>query len=165
MAGAELTYPDVGATRNGLLPAGYRQVHRDIPIGTGRAAFRRVADGLLRWDVHRAAGFPVTSTGNRAAQGTDAILRAGPGLLIPCRVVYTVDQADCQGFAYGTLPGHPERGEEAFLVTIAGEEVRFRIRAFSRPAWLVARLGGLFTRLAQDFATDRYVRAARDITR
>jgi uncharacterized protein (UPF0548 family) len=34
----------------------------------------------------------------------------------PCRVIYVVDQADQFGFAYGTLPGHPETGEVAFMV-------------------------------------------------
>jgi uncharacterized protein (UPF0548 family) len=92
------------------------------------------------------------------------LLRAGPavaGLRIPCRVVYTISEADRRGFAYGTLPGHPEQGEEAFLVTITGgTEVHFRIRAFSRPATLPARLGGRLTRLVQQYATDRYVKAA-----
>jgi uncharacterized protein (UPF0548 family) len=79
-------------------------------------------------------------------------------------VVYTITEADRRGFAYGTLPGHPERGEEAFLVTITdGTDVHFRIRAFSRPATLPARLGGPLTRLAQQYATDRYVKAARRI--
>ena len=29
----------------------------------------------------------------------------------PCRVVYVVDGPGQFSFAYGTLPGHPERGE------------------------------------------------------
>jgi uncharacterized protein (UPF0548 family) len=32
-------------------------------------------------------------------------------------VIYVVDQADQFGFAYGTLPGHPEMGEVAFTVS------------------------------------------------
>ena len=38
--------------------------------------------------------------------------------MILCRAVCSVDTADCQGFAYGTLPGHPERGEETFTVQL-----------------------------------------------
>src|SRR6185437_5201550 len=57
---------------------------------------------------------------------------------------------------------HPEQGEEAFLVDLTDEgEVRLRIRAFSRPASLLARAGGPVTRLIQQYATDRYVRAIR----
>jgi uncharacterized protein (UPF0548 family) len=31
---------------------------------------------------------------------------------VPCRVVYVVDEPRRAGFAYGTLPGHPEIGGE-----------------------------------------------------
>ena len=34
----------------------------------------------------------------------------------PIEVVAVVDEPDRQGFAYGTLTGHPLRGEEAFIV-------------------------------------------------
>ena len=166
LAAESLTYPEVGATREGQLPSGYGHVTRDVRLGTGRATFDRAVDKLFDWQMHRAAGLRVHSPGGRAATGVDVVLRAPLGLTIPCRVVYTVDEPDRRGFGYGTLPGHPERGEEAFLLAIddAGE-VRFQIRAFSRPAWLLARLGGPVTRLAQQFATDRYVRALRDLAR
>ena len=35
---------------------------------------------------------------------------------VPARVVYVIDEPLRKGFAYGTLPGHPETGEEAFIV-------------------------------------------------
>jgi uncharacterized protein (UPF0548 family) len=38
-------------------------------------------------------------------------------LRAPCRIVYVIDEPDRRGFAYGTLPGHPERGEEAFIIS------------------------------------------------
>jgi uncharacterized protein (UPF0548 family) len=66
--------------------------------------------------------------------------------LNPCRVVY-VDAAeagaDCAAFAYGTLPGHAEIGEERFRVTrdLGSDEVRYELLAFSRPGPLHARLG------------------------
>ncbi|HEV8560641.1 MAG TPA: DUF1990 family protein [Actinophytocola sp.] len=34
----------------------------------------------------------------------------------PGRVVHVVEEEHRRGFAYGTLPGHPECGEEAFLL-------------------------------------------------
>jgi uncharacterized protein (UPF0548 family) len=169
LAAAELTYPQAGATRDARLPAGYGHVHRDVIIGAGRPAFARAVDGLLGWDMHRVAGFAVIGGDVRAAPGVVVVLRAGRGplrLTIPCRVVYTVDDADRRGFAYGTLPGHPERGEEAFLLTLAPTgEVRFQVRAFSSPASLAARLGGPLTRAIQRYATDRYVTAMRHIAR
>jgi uncharacterized protein (UPF0548 family) len=73
-----------------------------------------------------------------------------------------VNEPHRKGFAYGTLAGHPERGEEAFVVelTPAGD-VRLSIRAFSRPARLIARLGGPAGRAVQRWVTARYVRALR----
>jgi uncharacterized protein (UPF0548 family) len=79
-------------------------------------------------------------------------------------VAYKVDEADLCGFAYGTLPGHPEAGEEAFMIVkTASGDVRFRVRAFSRPASLMARAGGPLSRQVQQYVTDRYVRALRRI--
>ncbi|MBB2947537.1 uncharacterized protein (UPF0548 family) [Actinoplanes lutulentus] len=158
---AGLTYPEVGATRDDQMPPGYGHVERDVVIGSGRAVFERAAEALFSWQMHRGTGLGVRSTAARAATGVVVTLRAG-FLTIPCRVVYTVETGDRRGFAYGTLPGHPERGEEAFLIelTEAGD-VRVRIRAFSRPATLLARAGGPLTRRFQEFVTDRYVTALR----
>ena len=84
-----------------------------------------------------------------------------PALGIPCRVVYVINEPDRVGFAYGTLPGHPECGEELFLLERddAGR-VTFTVSAFSKPATLLARAGGRLTRWAQDQMTNRYLRAA-----
>lgn len=70
------------------------------------------------------------------------------------------------GFAYGTLPGHPETGEEAFVVERNGEgDVRFTITAFSRPRALLARLGGPVTKAVKARATRRYLRGLFNATR
>lgn len=161
------TYPEVGATREARLPAGYRHVLRDVEVGTGRDTFDRAAEALLTFRVHRNAGLTV-GTRAPAVPGLPVILRIGAGplrLTAPCRVVYRIDQPDRQGFAYGTLDGHPERGEEAFVVHLtATGRIRFRITAFSRPASTLARLGGPLTTLAQEFATQRYVQSMRRLT-
>jgi len=75
------------------------------------------------------------------------------------RVVYLVDELDRSGFAYGTLPGHPEKGEESFVVIRRDNRVTFEITAFSRPHHALARLGGPITRLVQLRATRRYIAA------
>lgn len=78
----------------------------------------------------------------------------------PARVVYIVDEPRRRGFAYGTLPGHPEDGEEAFLVEHRDDDsVWITIRAFSRPSsrfWLAV---SPVLRLTQAFYTRRYLRA------
>lgn len=158
----ELTYDRPGATRDSTLPAGYDHLELDEPIGTGRAAFDRAVEGLLTWRMHQRAGLRLVSvTAERAAPGVVVIVRAGP-MRIPCRVVYTVDEPDHRGFGYGSLPGHPIRGEEAFTVHLTADgEVRARIRAFSRPAGLLPRLGGPLMPVVQRLAARRYVGALR----
>lgn len=160
-----LTYPEVGATRDDPMPAGYAHVVREVRLGEGRATFDRAVDALFGWRMHRAAGLRVTGVHGPAAEGVVVVPRFLGLLPIPCRVVYTVDDPERRGFAYGTLPGHPERGEEAFLVRIApGGEVRFQIRAFSRPASLLVRLGGPVATLVQRYATGRYLKAMRQLS-
>jgi uncharacterized protein (UPF0548 family) len=85
-------------------------------------------------------------------------------LWVPCQVIWVRDDPDAYGYGFGTLPGHPERGEEAFLVSRDAQgRMWFEIRAFSRPATRYARLGGPVTRAFQDRVTDRYVSAARSL--
>ena len=47
-------------------------------------------------------------------------------LAMPCRIVSVIDGQTRWGFAYGTLPGHPEQGEEAFIVSIGRTNRRVR---------------------------------------
>ncbi|MEX1080335.1 MAG: DUF1990 domain-containing protein [Homoserinimonas sp.] len=78
----------------------------------------------------------------------------------PCRVVYIVDEKDRKGFAYGTLAGHPESGEEAFLVERTDDgSVWLTIRSFSRPANWAWWLAAPFLRIAQSVYTRRYFKA------
>ncbi len=74
--------------------------------------------------------------------------------------MYTIQEPDRVGFAYGTLVGHPERGEELFLVERqADDSVTLTIRAFSRPARWYTRLAGPLYRLVQRLIIERYLRA------
>ncbi|WP_035812983.1 DUF1990 family protein [Jiangella gansuensis] len=163
------TYPEVGATRDaGPLPAGYHHVRMRERVGHGRSAFEAVAEGTVTWSLHRSIGLRVTATAERAAEGVEvtSALAVGPVhlLRIPCRVVWVLDEPGRAGYAYGTLPGHPECGEESFVTELddAGD-VWFTVTAFSRAAAWYARLGGPLTRGVQHLATRRYVAAARKL--
>jgi uncharacterized protein (UPF0548 family) len=162
LATAPLTYPESGATR-GPLPPGYHHLTRRRVLGHGAPAFEGAVTGLFGWEVHRRAGLSITASSPTAATGCVVWQGIGLGPLrigAPCRVVYVVDEPDRRGFAYGTLPGHPECGEEAFLVgrdadgTVWGE-----VRAFSRPASPLTRLAGPAGRLVQRIAVRRYLGA------
>lgn len=155
-----LTYPEVGGTA-GPLPPGYHHLRRSRVVGHGRARFEQAAEALMTWQVQRGAGLAVASTADRAAPGVEVRVRLGVGPLAvsaPCRVVYVVDEPDRRGWAYGTLPGHPESGEELFVVRLVGDEVRFEVVAFSRPARWFSRAGGPVARLVQRAMTERYLR-------
>jgi uncharacterized protein (UPF0548 family) len=95
--------------------------------------------------------------------GETAVMFLGWGALsvrIPVRIVYTIDEPTRRGFAYGTLPGHPESGEEAFIVEQREDEsVWLTIRAFSRPAYRWLWLGYPVLRLFQAIFTSRYEHA------
>ena len=169
MTAAGFTYPERGATRDAPLPAGYRHVFRDAVIGSGPETLERAAEALLTWRMHRAAGLTVLpGSAARATPGAVVRLRIGwraLSLTAPCRVVYCLDQPCQRGFAYGTLPGHPERGEEAFLLHLTDSgQVRFRISAFSRPATAPARVGGPVTVMLQEYVTSRYIAALTRLT-
>jgi uncharacterized protein (UPF0548 family) len=157
LARLPLTYPEVGATA-GDLPAGYRHTRASAQIGTGRDRFERAGADVLRWGMQRGAGLRVRATAETAAVGTELVVRLGP-VPAPCRVVYVLDETDRRGFAYGTLAGHPESGEELFSVRYdpATDIVHAEVVAFSRPATWWSRLGGPVTRLLQRVVTRRYL--------
>lgn len=156
------TYPEVGATA-GELPAGYDHVRRSRVVGRGEAVFLAAADAVSSWDLHRRAGIDVTATTPRAAAGSRVTLRLGTGPLhldASCAVVYVVDEPRRRGFAYGTLPGHPERGEELFCVEwLDDDTVVLGVTAFSRPATWWSRAGAPLARAVQRRITDRYLNA------
>ena len=112
-----LNYPEVGATRLGPLPDGYHHLHHTTRIGRGRAVFEAAgaavtdladAPRLGRPGAHR------RRCGPSPAPGVEVSLGVGPlRFTAPCEVIWTAYERDRTGFAYGTLTGHPECGEES----------------------------------------------------
>ncbi len=155
-----LTYAEVGATAARELPAGYDHQHVERQIGTGQERFEQAADAVMRWGMQRGSGLRVQASSEVAV--VDAVLVVRMGFLpAPCRVVYVVDEPDIRGFAYGTLPGHPESGEERFVVRRdpTTSAVYAEVVAFSRPATWWSKAGGPLVRVAQRVIARRYLRA------
>ena len=163
---ATLTYRDVGATLTGL-PSGFHHLHHDGVVGQGRERFEQCTAAVLAWQVQLRSGARVAATDDPLVEGTvaDVVLGPGPlGLRAPVRVVRVVDEPTRAGFVYGTLPGHPEDGEEAFLVHLDHDgTVRLAVTAFSRPGSLLTRVGGPIARVAQRIMARRYVAAIRSL--
>jgi uncharacterized protein (UPF0548 family) len=128
------TYAEVGATRRRPLPARYNHLRYRTLIGSGDQVFRDAGEAVLTFAMHRAMGARIRAGAGRAAPGVPVTVTLGP-FTVPNEVVYTYDEPDRIGFGYGTLPGHQEQGEEAFLVERdADGRVWFQVIAFSRPA-------------------------------
>jgi uncharacterized protein (UPF0548 family) len=119
---------------------------------------------LLSWQAQTGAGLTVYP-GEPVADGqTFALvirLPVGGYVMAAGRVVFVLDEPDRRGFGYGTLPGHPEQGEEAFVVARRGDRLCFEVTAFSRPRHPLARLAKPVTRLLQRQTARRYLAAMR----
>ena len=114
----------------------------------------------MTWQMQERSGVRRVSGPPRATPGADVTFRF-MGQKVPCRVVDVVDEPDRRGFAYGTLPGHPETGEERFAVerNPASGEVTVTVTAFSNPALWRTKLAGPLGRLLQRTMTQRYLKA------
>jgi uncharacterized protein (UPF0548 family) len=159
----EPTYPETGHTLIGESPIGYRNDKYEVVLGHGSKSFERAAEGLQSWQAHRLPGIRVLPERTEIQPGATVIVTSGTPLLAlaaPCRIIGVIDDPNRWGFAYGTLPGHPEQGEEAFVVSISEDgDVRFEITAFSRPGDPLVRLSGPVGRGIQKAGSRGYLRA------
>jgi uncharacterized protein (UPF0548 family) len=157
LANLPLTYPDVGAT-GGPPPPGYQHLGFATQIGVGQQRFEDAAEAVMHWGMQRGAGLRVKATSETVAVGVDVLIGLG-FVQAPCRVVYVIDEPLVRGFAYGTLPGHPESGEERFAVRHdpVTAAVFAEVSSFSRPVTWWAKAGGPLTKVAQRVIAKRYV--------
>ena len=156
------TYDAVGATRDRNAPAGFAIDHNtQLLPGTLDAAKR----AIRAWAMFPAPWTAIVPHAPIAAGEVVAVLvRAGVWWLNAARIVYVIDEPTRFGFAYGTLPGHAECGEERFLVEQRDDSVYYDLYAFSRPRHLAARLGAPVTRALQKrFARDSMAAMARSL--
>src|SRR4051812_5025976 len=75
----DLTYDDVGATRHGPLPPGYRHLRYHTYLGP--VSFADAAEAVLSFAMHRAYGQQVVTSTPRAVVGTLVSARLGLGPL------------------------------------------------------------------------------------
>ena len=155
------TYLEVGATAT-LLPKGYDYLQAQRNVGLGQHLFEECGNTILNWGIQKGAGFRLENNEPVKNNAQNRLgLHWGPfKTWAACQVVYVVDEPNRKGFAYGTLPGHPERGEESFIVSIdAVGTVTFEITAFSKPARWFAKLGSPTLRFLQQHVTWKYLDA------
>ena len=156
------TYGEVGASRDKELPPGYHHVRVRERIGD-QSTFDRAIFGLRTWVAHEGAGLRIVPDDPVAPDATViAVTSLGfVHMVAPCRIVVVFKEPDAFGFCYGTLAGHPEIGEESFVLERVDGATFFTVSAFSRPVDALARLSGPIGRRVQRLVTRRYVRALR----
>jgi uncharacterized protein (UPF0548 family) len=160
LARRPLNYSQIGATAHPELPDGFHHIRRRERLDVA-TSFDDAAIALSNWAVHRSAGLRVQARGPAATPNTDVVLGLGP-IRAACRIVYVLNEPDRRGFAYGTLQGHPESGEEYFGVHRESDGSTFaEIAAFSRPARWWSRFGAIAAGKVQQRITDRYLAALR----
>ncbi len=164
-ADSPLTYDHVGSTLSVGHPRPSERSRSTVLDGRGDSRFRRAVEGLRLWLPQRHLGGFVHPPDAPLAFGTNVlvVLRIGPfAVVAPDRVVAVVDEPDRFGFAYGTLEGHAERGEESFLLERQESgAIRYTIRVDARPATLPARLAHPAVLGVQRWALGRYLDAIR----
>lgn len=167
------SYAAVGASRT-QPPAGFTIDHNRIQLGAGPAVFAQAVAALRRWEMFRLGWVQLCWPAAPLAVGTSVGVLAhtfGLWSLNACRIVYLVEHAgpiQRYGFAYGTLPGHVERGEERFTVEWHhdNDSVWYDLLAFSQPNHVFAIIGYPLVRALQKrFARDSKQAMLRGVNR
>jgi uncharacterized protein (UPF0548 family) len=168
-AALSFNYPDAGATLSRRTPKGYDPVSESAVVGAGKSDFALLADGIRQWRIQTGSGLQVEAAGP-AAEGVDVALAKTLGILGPvaivlsCRVVWAVDEPRRSGFAYGSLRGHPEAGEEAFVAELDDDDaVTFSVFGFSRRGTVLTSLASPISKAMQQRTLTDYLRAAHRI--
>lgn len=145
---ADFSYEDVGATK-GLMPSGYRILHRHLELGRGAERFALAVEAIHRWKTFNFPGvwvYPPEAPIDRGNTVAVLVKHFGFWSANCCRIVYVLDEdgpVQRFGFAYGTLPEHAAQGEERFLVEWDrySDMVSYDIVSFSRPRHWLAMVG------------------------
>ena len=81
-------------------------------------------------------------------------------MAVPNRIVHVTDEPERFGFAYGSLEGHAEGGEELFLAEQIGPgSLLLSVTVHAAPHSTAARLVGPLVLLLSREAAVRYLRA------
>ncbi len=168
------SYKEIGASSDEI-PPNYPINQRRIRLGSGADVFARAKTAVQNWTMYRLEWTRVFPANAPIAAGQTVCVVAGHGFcwsINPCRIIYVLEdngKNERYGFAFGTLPGYSEEGEERFIVERRREDdsVWYELFAFARPHHVLARIGSPFVRLFQQkFADDSgraMLKAVKDI--
>lgn len=147
----------------GVRPPGFHDTEVGVDLGHGEEVLDRARIAIEGWRVHSGSGVDVTPSNEGPRVGATvglATCQFGMWVVMACRITAVFDDDHTTGFTYATLPGHPECGEETFLVRRAVDDaVRFDITATWRSDAVIARLAAPLARVLQGRATQAYLDA------
>lgn len=139
------SYAETGGTRREDLVQGFDNDFNFIELGAGDAVWQAAKSAIRHWKMFPGDWARITPDDAPIREGETVAMTArvlGIWWLNSCRIMYVIDNERQFGFAYGTLPGHVECGEELFMVEkTADGAVRYVIKAFSKPRFWMTRLG------------------------
>ncbi len=156
------SYKEVGASQT-FIPSGYPINHHRVQLGNGADAFVRAKAAIQSWTMYKLSWTRLYPIDTPFAVGKVVCVVVNHGFcwsINPCRIIYVLEEngeTEGFGFAFGTLPGHSEEGEERFTVEWrhADNSVWFELLAFARPHHILAKIGFPFVGLFQrKFAED-----------
>jgi len=167
----QFSYPHVGASQK-LPPSGYIVDHYRVQLGAGHEVFYRAVNAVRQWKMFDMPWVELCWPNASIEEGTAvAVLLSHLGFwsLNPCRIVYVIQEhQECEkfGFAYGTLLGHEEQGEERFTVEFhsGDQSVWYDLYAFSRPNFMACLGYPLARTLQKRFARDSKTAMQRAVT-
>jgi uncharacterized protein (UPF0548 family) len=147
------SYTEVGHSQHDVSVDGFDNDFNHCEIGRGEADWEAAKAAIRAWRMFPGGWACIHPTHTPIRVGETVAMSArvwGFWWLNACRIVYVIDEKNRFGFAYGTLPGHAECGEEIFMVERHEDDsVHYVIKAFSRPRLWLARLGYPIARAQQ----------------
>lgn len=165
----KLSYPEVGATQGTYpddYPAGYNVDFYDLIIGQGKQDFATAVEGFTSWESHKRSGLIVSSDDIAFIENTTVVLGMGFGPFVlgfPDRIIYVEHGPQYFQCAYGTVQGHPEKGEELFRIELNEDgDVLMTIICFSKIVAPLARIGFPVARYLQKRISRQYLTSLRE---
>lgn len=157
VADADFSYDAIGCVRRET-PQGFNRDREMVVLGQGEEVWDRAIGAVRAWAVFPSDMVAVVRLADEIKVGNTlatVCYAAGVWTVNPTRILSVTDESAVGrnrfGFAFGTLPGHVEQGEERFLVEWDKEtdQVTYTIEAVSRPRHFLTWLAYPYTRLMQ----------------
>lgn len=162
------TYDAEGQTKTNATIPKYDNDFIKLKIGKGEADFVKAKTAIQNWQMFPKSWTRILPANAPIKKNVTIAMNAHFACLWwrnACKIVYVIDEPNQYGFAYGTLPGHIESGEELFLVSKDNiGNVYYEIKAFSKPRHWLSKIGYPLVRLLQARFRRDSARQIKEIT-